>query len=66
MRADPGRGGVVQQLSLLLLRVRAAGTVAWTGLGWMDRQMMSDVLLQIRKLHRLFERRWRSSVLRGK
>lgn len=32
-------------------------------LGWMDKRMMLDVLLQLRKLHRLFERRWRSSVL---
>lgn len=31
----------------------------------MDRQTMLDVLLQLREFHRLLERRWRSSVLRG-
>lgn len=49
--------------SLLLLGVRAARMGAWRGLGRMDRQTMLDVLLQLRKFHRLFERRWRSSVL---
>lgn len=33
--------------------------------GRMDRQTMWGVLLGLRKFHRLFERRWRSSVLRG-
>lgn len=32
-------------------------------LGRMDRWKMLDVLLQLRKFHKLFERRWRSSVL---